>query len=111
LLRRNAAVIAMLVTHVAVVFFALFFYLRSRVAILAAFQDFGTRLPRAAAIALSPWFLPAVVAVSTLAAVAGLVVPLRRRHRAVLVGSGLLVASVALIFAVGAGFAPLFQPD
>jgi hypothetical protein len=104
-------VIAMLGTHVAVVLLALFFYLRSRVAILAAFQDFGTRLPGATAVALSPWFLPAAVAASTLAALAGLVAPLRRRHRAVLVGSGLLVASGALIFAVGAGFAPLFQPD
>jgi hypothetical protein len=101
----------MVVTHVAVVVFALFFYLRSRVAILAAFQDFGTRLPQATALALSPWFLPASLALSTLAAVAGLALPLRRRYRAALVGSGLLVASGALIFAVGAGFAPLFQPD
>jgi hypothetical protein len=49
--------------------------------------------------------------VSVVAALAGVVVPLRRRYRAALVGAGLLVASVALVFAVWAAFAPLFRPE
>jgi hypothetical protein len=100
----------MLVAEAGVVGLALFFHLRSRVAIVAAFQDFGTTMPAGAAIALSPWFLPAALALAAVATLVGLVAPLRRSQRAVAVGSGLLVASVALVFAIWAAFAPIFQP-
>ncbi len=90
---------------------ALFFYARSRVAILAAFRDFGTPMPAGAAVALSSWFLPSALGLAALASLVGLAAPIRRRRRAALVGSGLLVASVALVFAVWAAFMPVFRPD
>ncbi len=100
----------MLATEIGVAALALFFHLRSRVAILAAFEDYGTALPGTAKIALSPWFLPSAIAFAALATIVALVAPLRRSRRAALVGAGLLVASVALVFAVWAAFMPLFQP-
>jgi hypothetical protein len=101
----------MLLTHLGVALLTLFFYLRSRVAILAAFHDFGTELPRSAAVALSAWFLPSALALSAVAALIGLVAPLRRRQRAACVGFGLFVSSAALVYAVLAAFRPLFQAD
>jgi hypothetical protein len=100
----------MLAAEIGVVGLALFFHLRTRTQILAAFSDFDTELPRAALVALSPWFLPAALAVAGLCTIAGLAVPLRRTRRAFLVGLGLMVAAGALIFAVWVAFVPVFQP-
>jgi hypothetical protein len=49
--------------------------------------------------------------VSGIASVVGLALPLRRSQRATAVGAGLLLASSALIFVVGAVFLPLFHLD
>ncbi len=100
----------MLAAEIGVAALALFFHLRSRVAILAAFHDYGTALPGPASLALSAWFLPAALAFAGLATIVALAAPLRRSRRTALVGAGLLVASVALVFAVWAAFMPLFQP-
>jgi len=100
----------MLATELGVVALAVFFHLRSRTAILAAFHDYGTEIPPAARLALSAWFRPAAVLFAVAASLVALAAPLRRTHRAFLVGLGLIVASVALIFAVWAAFLPLFQP-
>ena len=100
----------MLATEIGVAALALFFHLRSRVAILAAFHDYGTDVPGPAKLALSSWFLPSALAFAALASIVALAAPLRRSRRAALVGAGLLVASVALVFAVWAAFLPLLQP-
>lgn len=108
--RRNAALYTMIAAEVLVTVLGLFFYLRSRVVILAAFREFGTELPATAALALSPWFVPGALGVGALSLLVAVAAPLRRSQRAGLVGLGLLVASAALIFAVWAAFLPLFQP-
>jgi len=100
----------MLAAEIGVAALGLFFHLRSRPAILAAFHDFDTDLPAGAALALSSWFLPATLGASAIVSLAGLVLPLRRTRRAFLVGLGLMVSATALIFAVWAAFAPVFQP-
>jgi hypothetical protein len=100
----------MIAAEIGVVALGLFFYLRSRAAILAAFRDFGTELPATAALALSPWFVPGALGVAVLSSLVALAAPLRPSRRAFLVGLGLLVASAALVFAVWAAFLPLFQP-
>jgi hypothetical protein len=100
----------MLLAEVGVAALALFFHLRSRVAILAAFGDYGTSLPSAAALALSPRFLPVALGLSAGATLVGIVVPLRRRTRLALVGGGLMVSSMALMFAIWQGFRAAFQP-
>ena len=100
----------MLATELGVVALALFFHLRSRTAILAAFRDYGTPIPPMAQVALSAWFLPGATGFAVLASLVALVAPLRRTQRAFVVGLGLVVASGALIFAVAAAFLPLFQP-
>ena len=109
-MRRNAALITMLVTEIGVAALALFFHLRSRTAILEAFHDFDTELPAWAAVGLSSWFLPAALGFAAACSLAGLAAPLRRTQRAFLVGLGLLVAAGALIFAVTVGFLAIFQP-
>lgn len=100
----------MLAAEIGVAALALFFHLRSRTAILGAFHDFDTELPATAAVALSAWFLPAALGFAAVASLVALVAPVRRTQRAFLVGLGLMVAAAALIFAVWAGFQPLFQP-
>ncbi len=99
----------MLAAEIGVAALALFFHLRPRPAILAAFREYDTALPAATALALAPWFLPSALGFAALASLAGLAAPLRRTRRAFLVGVGLMVAAGALIFAVGAAFWPLFQ--
>jgi hypothetical protein len=108
--RRNAALYTMIAANVGVLALGIFFHLRSRAAILAAFREFGTELPRTALVALSPWFLPGALAFAGACTLAALVAPLRRSRRSFLVGLGLLVASGALIFAVWVAFVPVFQP-
>ena len=100
----------MLAAELGVVALALFFHLRSRGAILAAFHDFDTELPAPAAVALSSWFLPAALGFAAVCSLVGLTAPLRRSRRAFLVGLGLLWVSAALIFAVWAAVAPIFRP-
>jgi hypothetical protein len=101
----------MLAAEAGVILLAVFFHLRSRTAILAAFHEFGTELPPTARLALSSWFLPAALGVAAASALAGIALPLRRTRRAFLVGLGLVVSSAALIFAVWAAFEPLFRPS
>jgi hypothetical protein len=48
--------------------------------------------------------------IAVLSSLVALAAPLRTSRRAFLVGFGLLVASVAVVFAVWAAFLPLFQP-
>jgi hypothetical protein len=100
----------MLAAELGVAAIALFFHLHARPGILAAFRDYGTELPSTAALALSSWFLPASLALAAIASLTAIAAPLRRTRRAALMGAGLLVASVALIFAVTAAFLPLFRP-
>ena len=99
----------MLAAEIGVAALALFFHLRPRRDILAAFRDYGTELPAAAALALAPWFLPSALAIAAASSLVGLAAPVRRTRRAFLVGAGLLVAATALIFAVCAAFLTLFQ--
>jgi hypothetical protein len=108
--RRNAALIVMLVAEIGVAALAFFFHRRARVTILAAFRDYGTELPASAALALSPWFVPGAVAFAAVCTVVALALPLRRSRRALLIGVGLMVAASALIFAVTAAFFSIFQP-
>ncbi len=108
-MRRNAALIVMLAAEIGVAALALFFHLRPRAAILAAFREYGTDLSPAAALALAPWFLPSALGFAALCSAAGLAAPLRRTRRAFLVGTGLTVAAAALIFAVCAAFLAVFQ--
>jgi hypothetical protein len=100
----------MIAAEIGVAALALFFHLRTRLEILAAFHDFDTEIPAAAAVGLSSWFLPAALGVAGLSTLAALVLPLRRSRRASLMGVGLLLAAAALIFAVCAAFVPVFQP-
>lgn len=109
-MRRNAALIVMIVSEILVGIVTLFFYFKARTAILSAFHDYGTELPPTAAVALASWFLPGSLGFALVCSLVALVAPLRRTHRHFLVGTGLFVASCALIFAVWAAFLPLFQP-
>jgi hypothetical protein len=109
--RRNAALIVMLGSEIGVAALAVFFYLRPRRDILAAFREYGTALPATAELALAPWFLPSALGFAAVASLVGLAAPLRRTRRAFLVGVGLMVAAVALMFAVWAAFWPVFQAE
>jgi hypothetical protein len=108
--RRNAALYVMLAAELGVAAMALFFFFRSRPVILAAFHDFGTEVPGPAGVALSSWFVPGALGFAGVCTAVGIAAPLRRSGRSFLVGLGLMVASIALMFAVWAAFQPLFQP-
>jgi hypothetical protein len=100
----------MLLAEVGAFAVALVFHIKARPAILRAFADYGTPLPGAARLALSPWWIPGALACAALATVVGLAAPLRRSRRRAVIGAGLVVASVAVVFAVWAAFAAIFQP-
>jgi hypothetical protein len=108
--RRHAALIVSLLAHVFVAAMSALFYLRLRVAVAEAFSDFGTTVPGLTAIAISDEFLPAAVVVGMLLTIAGIVLPLKRSRRAMLLGAGVCVASFALVFAIIAAYLPLFKP-
>jgi ABC-type Na+ efflux pump permease subunit len=108
--RRHAILLTLLAADLAVTLLAIFLHLRFRPPVLQAFADYNTELPQTAAIALSGWFLPGAIAASTLLAAVAIVAPLKRSARATLAGIGTLLVSFAVIFAVWAAFAPLFQP-
>jgi hypothetical protein len=109
--RKNGALLATVVSLVLVFALALFFHLHARPSILRAFGDYGTELPGPASVALSAWFLPGSLAVGGGLALVALAAPLRRSRRVALLGTGVVVASFALIFAVLASFLPLFRPE
>ncbi|MEO7330237.1 MAG: hypothetical protein ABI193_16800 [Minicystis sp.] len=109
-MRRHAILLTLLAADVCVTILAIFLHLRFRPPVLQAFNDYGTELPWAASIALSSWFLPAAILSSALLNAVGGLAPFKRSRRATLAGVGLLVISFAVIFAVWAAFAPLFQP-
>jgi uncharacterized membrane protein (DUF4010 family) len=108
--RRNLALYVILAAELGVAVLGLFFHLRSREAIFRAFAEFDTAVPAYTRIALAPWFIPATLAVAiTLSAIA-VFAPLRRSRRMIFAGTGLMIASCAVCFAIIAGFIPIFQP-
>ncbi len=112
-MRKNAALVTTTtLASLALVFtLALFFHLHARPSILRAFRDYGTELPGPASVALSAWFLPGALAFAGGSAIVALCAPMRRSRRGLLLGTGLVVASFALIFAVLAAFLPVFRPE
>ncbi|HZF48790.1 MAG TPA: hypothetical protein VE093_09080 [Polyangiaceae bacterium] len=108
-MRRNAILGVLFAGEVFAFVLSLLFYMKTRVAVLEAYREYGTAMPRSTEIALSSWFLPGAmvtaVALSGLAALA----PLRRSQRAALLGTGLVLCSMALVYSVWAAFVPLFQ--
>jgi protein-S-isoprenylcysteine O-methyltransferase Ste14 len=108
--RRNATLLTLLAAEAGVAALAAFFHLRSRPTILQAFREFNTALPPTAALALAAWFLPSALLTAALCTAVGLVAPLRRSRRTLAVGTGVVLLSFALIFAVWAAFLPIFQP-
>jgi hypothetical protein len=108
--RRNLALYVILVVELGVAVLGLFFHLRSRAAIAAAFAEFNTAMPAYTALALSPWLVPLTLAVAAVLSAIALLAPLRRSRRMIFAGTGLMIASVAVCFAIVAGFLPIFQP-
>jgi hypothetical protein len=109
--RRHGILITLLASYAAVAAFAILFQLRVRPSVLAAFNDYATPMPVATRIALSGWLLPGATAITGLLAAVALAAPLKRSQRHGLAGSALVIASITLVFAVWAAFAPLFQPQ
>jgi hypothetical protein len=107
--RRNAGLWTLLAWELGVIVAAALFHVKPRPAILAAFQDYGTPLPLAAALALSPSFMPAAIGAALLATLIGLGAPIGRRRRMSAVGLAVVIVSVALVFAVGASFGAIFE--
>ncbi|MEP7123863.1 MAG: hypothetical protein ABJE95_23240 [Byssovorax sp.] len=109
-MRRNLALYVILVAELGVAALGLFFHLRSRAAIAGAFAEFNTAMPAYTALALAPWFLPLALAVAAALSLVAIAAPLRRSRRMTLAGTGLILASSAVCFAIVASFLPIFQP-
>lgn len=106
---RHRTLVAMLGAHALVVALAAAFYFRARVAIDEAYRADATPMSPATRLALATWFLPAAVGLGVALAVAAGVLPLKRSRRMRLWATGIVVASIAFVFAVIAVFVPLFH--
>lgn len=109
-MRRNLALYVILAAEFGVALLGLFFYLRSREAIFRAFADYDTAMPATTQLALTPWFLPATLVVTVTLSAFAVLAPLRRSRRMIFAGTGLMIASVAVCFAIIVSFLPIFQP-
>ena len=109
-MRRNLGLYVILAAEIGVALLGLFFYLRSREAIFRAFADYDTAMPAYTRLALTPWFLPATLAVTATLSAIAILAPLRRSRRMIFAGTGLMIASTAVCFAIVASFLPIFQP-
>ncbi len=109
-MRRNLALYVVLAAELGVGALGLFFHLRSRAAIARAFAEFNTAMPAYTALALAPWFLPLTLGVSASLSLVAIFAPLRRSRRMMSAGTGLMIASTAVCFAIIASFIPIFQP-
>ena len=109
-MRRHAVLITLLASNIAVTALALLFHLWVRVSVLAAFEEYGTPMPATTQVALSGWLLPCAIAAAMGLSLVAVAAPLRRSQRHGLLGVGVVIASTALVFAVWAAFAPIFQP-
>lgn len=107
-MRRNLALVTLLVLQVVVAALSLVFHTRVRVSVLDAFQAYDTAIPRLTRLALSPWLMPVALAAAAALDAAAIALPLRRPRRAALAAAGLVASSSALIFAVCAAFVPVF---
>ncbi|MFS8066635.1 MAG: hypothetical protein ACMG6S_09720 [Byssovorax sp.] len=109
-MRRNMALYVILASELGVALLGLFFHVRSRAAIARAFAEFNTAMPAYTELALAPWFIPLTLAVAAALSGIAILAPLRRSRRMIFAGTGLMIASVAVCFAIVAGFIPIFQP-
>jgi hypothetical protein len=107
--RRNAVLGVLFAGEIFALILSLLFYMKTRIAVVDAYADYGTVMPRSTQIALSSWFLPSAMAAALGLSVLAIAAPLRRSQRAALAGTGLVICSTALVYAVWAAFAPLFQ--
>jgi hypothetical protein len=108
--RRHGILITLVASQAVVAALAALFYTRLRPAVLSAFDEFGTPMPAATAVALSRWFLPGAVALGLVLAVVAAAAPMRRQQRYGALSAGVVISGAALVFAALAAFAPLFQP-
>jgi len=108
--RRHAALLTILAGHASVSALALVYHLRARVAVVDAFERYGTEMPAATALALSTWFVPTAVGIGLATAILALLLPIGRRRRLGLAASGVIVSASALVFAVLSAFGPVFRP-
>jgi len=107
--RRNAILWSLFAGEIFALVLSLLFFMKTRVAVVDAYQEYGTAMPRGAEIALSGWFLPGAMGAALGLSVLAVALPLRRSQRAALAGAGLVICSTALIYSVWMAFAPLFQ--
>lgn len=109
-MRRNLALYVILASEIGVAVLGLFFHFRSRAAIARAFAEFNTAMPAYTELALAPWFIPAALAAAAALSALAVLAPLRRSRRMIFAGTGLMIASTAVCFAIVASFIPIFQP-
>ena len=108
-MRRNAILGVLFAGEIFALLLSLLFYMKTRVAVLDAYREYGTVMPRGAQVALSSWFLPGAMGTALLLSALAIGLPLRRSQRAVLAGAGVVICSAALVYAVWSAFAPLFE--
>lgn len=109
-MRRNLALYVILAAELGVALLGIFFHVRSRETIRRAFAEYDTAMPAYTQLALTPWFIPATLAVAAALSAFAVLAPLRRSRRMVYAGTGLMIASTAVCFAIIASFLPIFQP-
>jgi hypothetical protein len=96
--RRNAILGVLFAGEIFALLLSLLFYMKTRVAVLDAYREYGTVMPRGAQVALSSWFLPGAMGTALLLSALAIGLPLR-----------VVICSAALVYAVWSAFAPLFE--
>lgn len=106
--RRHLPLITIFVCQVLLAALALLLYFVTRPAFAGVYENYPGRIPTAARLALSAWFLPALPAVTAACDLAALTMP-RRSLRNLALGLGLVVPALGLTVAAYGLFVPLFQ--
>lgn len=108
MIRKNLPLITVLFCQALLAGLAAILYFVTRPDFAAAYEDYPGRIPDHARLALSSWYLPALVVIALAFDAAALAMP-KRSARNFLLGVGLVIPAFGLALAVDGIFVPLFQ--
>lgn len=108
MIRKNLPLITILFCQVLLAGIAALLYFVTRPDFVKAYEEFTGPIPDHALLALSSWYLPALVATTVVLDAVALVMP-KRSLRNFFLGVGLVIPAFGLALAIDGIFVPLFQ--
>jgi hypothetical protein len=108
MIRKNLPLLTILFCQALLAGLAALLYFVTRPDFARAYDEYPGPIPGHALLALSSWYLPALVGVALAFDLVGLAMP-RRSLRNAMLGAGLVLPSIGLALAIDGIFVPLFQ--